>query len=126
MPTEIVIDPAGWVHSRLHGEISSEEYLGHGATLLAQPNLPRPLRELFDTREVTSTPIGTAEITQLTLDPMIKEAFAPFQPVRIAVLAGGDYDFGLGRMFAALAEQLDFQVEVFRDEAAARAFLELD
>jgi hypothetical protein len=127
MPIEIRIDGEGSVvHTRLHGEVGRDEYLGHGMALLARTDLPKPLRELFDTREVTGTPISSEEIMQLTLDPAIGQAFAAYQPVRIAVLTAGDLDFGLGRMFAAIAEQIGFRVAVFRDdEAAARAFLDV-
>ena len=44
---------------------------------------------------------------------------------RCAVLAGDDLHYGLARVFEVYAEPA-VQVEVFRDEAAARSFLEAD
>ena len=42
---------------------------------------------------------------------------------RTAILVARDLDFGIARMFQALAEQVDVEYQVFRDEADAIEWL---
>jgi hypothetical protein len=42
----------------------------------------------------------------------------------VAILVRRDLDFGLARMFAAFADEIDVEYRVFREEARARDWVE--
>lgn len=127
MPVEFRIDPADkLVITKFYGAVSAEDFLEQPKRLLALPGLPKPLRQLIDARESTSIDFGLTEIAQVTLDPRQVEAFAEFEPVRVAIVAETPVSFGLARMFQGFAEHVGLDIAVYRDEAAARAYLTAD
>ena len=127
MPVDFRLDEtSGVVITRFHGAITADDFLHQPQRLLSVPNLPRPLRQLIDGREIESMAFGVEEVSSVALDPRQVEAFADYEPVRVAIVAVSPVSYGLARMFQGFAEHMGLAVAVCREESEGMAFLAQD
>ena len=80
-------------------------------------------RYLWDFRDLRSGP-GKSEDLHNGVD-LLELNRALWAGSRAALLVERDIDFGIARMFQALAEGMGVEYQVFRDEQTARAWLEV-
>jgi DNA-binding response OmpR family regulator len=107
------------VYSWAWGELSDADLARHYATLAADPAFRPTFRHLGDLREVTRVPASAETIAGIARSD-------PFAPAAVrAVAAPATEAFGLSRMFAAYAEAEGKQIGIFRNMAAAEAWLDL-
>ena len=102
------------------GVLTGAEVVEMREKMNADPRLGPGLRELVDVREVTELRINTSDIDLfLSMDDVYGERVTSRL---IAILATSDSTFGMARMYEMRSGR-DDRVSVFRDEAAARAWL---
>ncbi len=113
-----------FIEIRMHGRLVLEELLAASREIAqAEATMPVALHRLTDMSEVTATTIAFADIEAFAAQRRV----APLKnPVRSAVVAGNDVQFGLARMFQALNDNPRISIKVFRDMAGARAWLRLE
>jgi hypothetical protein len=106
------------VLTRIAGEVSAADVAAYYAELRADPQYSPAYSILNDL--TGATPIG---IVGASVRAMAAES--PVAPgARLALVVGNDLHFGLARMLQVYAEGRDVQVEVFKDHAKAREWLQ--
>ena len=78
-------------------------------------------RFLWDLRALTKGPGAMDEIQQAV--ELTAQNSDTWRGARLAVLVARDVDYGIARMFGALASRLELEYEVFRDQDAALDWL---
>jgi hypothetical protein len=116
------IDPSsGLVLTTAAGVVTDADVLGHLDALAADPRLPAVAAELADARGVTDPAVTSNGLWRAAA----REAAAgpPLSARRLAIVAASDAAFGMSRVYQQLADGEAVRVRVFRDLAAARAWL---
>ena len=120
VPTTYRLDLANRVvYSRAWGVVWDGEFEAHSRALKADARFApdfRQLQDLVDVTEPRVTPAGLRRVAGLN----------PFgQHARRAVLVASDIAFGFARMHEMLRVDAEDELQVFRDRAAALAWLGL-
>lgn len=112
------------IEIRMYGRLTLEELLTASREIAqAEAGMPVTLHRLTDLSEVTNTTITFADVETFAAQRRV----APMKnPVRSAIVAGNDLQFGLSRMFQALNDNPRISIKVFRDMAGARGWLRLE
>ena len=119
-PITYRIDPEQrLVFTSIWGPATESEVAEHNRSLRSDPQFDPHYRQLTDLSGVTELLVSTKVIQDTAHD----QYFAP--GVRRAFVASDDAAFGLARMFALHAEAVGQTIHVFRDRAAAEAWLGL-
>lgn len=128
MPIAYTIDHAHrLVMAAGHGELTGDDIFGYQTEVWSRADIGG-YDELMDMTDVQRIDLRSVDhIKQLaelsaSMDPAAVQS-------RFAIVAPGDYAFGLGRMYESyrrLEGRSTKRVGVFRSMAEARAFLELD
>lgn len=109
------------LHIRFTGVVSRAEVVGWAKELTqieeALPTIPHRFTDLSDLDDI---PIGYDEINHFRRR---RESIAQRNPIRSAVYAPSDLQFGLSRMYQMLSSSPDTEVEIFRDREEAMAWL---
>ena len=121
MPADFIIDAQlGMVLSRASGALTYAEILAHIDGLLRHPDFRPEFNQIFDFRRVERPTLSSHEITELAR----RTIFGPKS--RRAFIAADDWQFGVGRMFAAHREIAgEPGIVVFRDMKEALNWLSL-
>jgi hypothetical protein len=120
MPITYTIDPnQKLVVTRIWGPATEGEVAEHNRSLRTDPQFDPHFRQLADMSGVTELLVSTKVIQDTAHD----QYFAPGS--KRAFVAPDDAAFGLARMFALHAESMGQTIHVFRDRAAAEAWLGL-
>jgi hypothetical protein len=120
MPVSYSIDPSRkLVTSRIWGTVTNAEVGEHNRQLRADPLFDPTYRQLADMSDVTLNLVTFNDVQETARD----QYFAP--GTRRALVVSDDTTFGLSRMYATYAESLGQVITVFRDRAAAEAWLGL-
>ena len=118
MPTSYQLDlRQQLVRSRYWDVLTDADIVSHYQRLGADPDFRPSFRQLCDLRDVSRIAAHTETLRDLANNSI----FAP--DARRAVVVSGDLDYGLARMFQTFCELAGSQVEVFRDEPSAQAWL---
>jgi crotonobetainyl-CoA:carnitine CoA-transferase CaiB-like acyl-CoA transferase len=121
MPTTYRIDDKAEIVYFLAIGTTTEEDWGETRSQISADPLYRPgMSVLVDAREHESL-LSTAFIKRTTED--LKARFEPADVPRWAIVVTRRVAYGLGRMFALLAETGDIDVRVFRDIDDAEKWL---
>lgn len=117
MPIDYVIDGARQtVQIICHGEVTAEEIVQHHRTILADPQFNPDFSALIDASDLAGFGVSWDLLNRLKYDD-------PFSGnSRRAVVAPGNFAFGLGRMYQGLRHDSNFAV--FRDLDAARKWIQ--
>lgn len=122
MPVTYTIDAARKrIYTRCTDRLVFADVLGHFRELLGDPACVGVLDALVDVTQTTYMP----EASQL--DAVVSEVRAIRKKVQFrmcAVVAASDSMFGMMRMFEVFATPYFRAIRVFRDAAAARAWLD--
>ena len=121
MPATYHIDVARKVvFSQGVGRLTDVDILDHQRQLAQDPAFDPTYRQLWDCSAVTEGTVTAAGIRVLAE----RSVFLP--GTRRAIVSPRTAGYGLARMFQTLRNLQGEQTAVFRDLAAARAWLELD
>ncbi|MCH9651215.1 MAG: hypothetical protein K0U98_23525 [Deltaproteobacteria bacterium] len=122
MPIETTIDSVrGIVVQRVQGELDSNDVIEAQKRLYLDPDHDPALPVLWDTREgsASSMPFGEME----NLVDRSEKLWENMGQGRTAILVASEADFGMGRMYQALADQMPRRLAVFYDYEEAIAWL---
>ena len=126
MPIEYDIQPAlGTVFLTYHGRVTDPELFVTYINLYTDPAYQPGYNELADCRRVTLFDVSTKAIRG-TGEMAVLAAGAPPVPAKVAIVAGDDVVYGLGRLYQIVQEPTSELVEVFRDIVEARKWLGLE
>lgn len=103
------------------GPVTADDFVAETRSQLEEPPLPGAFHVLFDLREAHFE--GDIEPLKRLAREMARMEF-PFRQ-RVAQLVGTDLEFGLARLFDALAEGGPSEYRIFRDAAEARRWVGL-
>jgi len=123
MPIEFSIDRARRrISTRASGRIQRGELVDYYRRLRAQPDFHANLDELFDLSEASVVDVTGEDVRELsaTTLPFTREG----KPVKVAIVAPRDLEFGMSRMYQMLQGQSVNLVRIFRDRVEADAWLE--
>jgi hypothetical protein len=98
---------------------SDLEAVGNEIIALERGGTNAPNR-LTDLRTVTATEVGYPEMSQLAA---LSRARPLSAPIRSAILVGQPLQLGFARMFQIMNDHPLVTVQIFEDEAAARAWI---
>ncbi len=125
MPIQYRIDrERGFVISTFTGAVSGEEYVEHPLELARDPAVPRPLREVIDTRRVAQIDLGAAQLPGLSA--RLPELFSALRGARLALLVSTDPAPAVRGLYDLVAGLSGMKLRITRDWDAALAFLEDD
>ena len=113
---------AGRVVLEFRGTITDRELFATYEALYADPSHRVGLDELTDCREVERVDVTTGALVALAASTA-RLLDGKQQTWRVAIVAPSDVVFGMARMYEAFRAESPEQVQVFRDRAAAEAWL---
>jgi hypothetical protein len=118
MPASYTIDTKRkLVVTRIWGAATEDEIFDHGQRLRNDPEFRPDFRQLVDMSELTEILVGSGLIRNASRS----QFFSP--GVRRALVANSEAAFGMARMYAIASEETGQTIQVFRDMAAAEAWL---
>ncbi|HXY68777.1 MAG TPA: hypothetical protein VEH62_04975 [Gemmatimonadales bacterium] len=118
MPAEYRIDRSKrTVYSRAWGILMDQDLIDARSALFADPAFAPEFDQLYDFTEVAEVRVTSPVLLQLALS----SRFSPTS--RRAVVVSSDVAYGMARMYAILSGREE-TIQVFRDRAAAVAWLE--
>ena len=121
MPIHHEIDrERGLIRTTCTGLVGLDEVLRHFRSLEDEPHLPAPLDVLLDLSAVTSAP-DSAQIQRVAAE--IRRLLGKIRWGICAIVASSDLVFGVSRILEVRAEESFLATQVFRDLAAAEAWL---
>lgn len=121
MPIHYEIDrERGLIRTTCTGPVSLAEVLQHFYRLEAERDLPDPLDVLLDLSAVTSAPDG-AQIQRVAAE--IRRLLGKISWGSCAIAAPSNLVFGVSRILEVRAEESFVATQVFRELAAAEAWL---
>lgn len=117
------VDPtSGVIVTTARGVVTAEELEAHMRGLARNPELPRPLRELWDGRAVERFAVWGADIQRIvggagTADGGLGGA-------RLAIVASQDVIYGMARMAEILSESTAVTIRAFRELEPAQRWIQ--
>jgi hypothetical protein len=125
MPIRMVIErDIGLIRTTASGRVTGADLVEYYRRLRAHPDFKSDLNEIFDTGQVESVDITAEDVRHLS---GMTEAFTKRGvPVRVAIVAPGDLEFGMSRMYELLQVQSINLLKVFRDRETAEGWLFAD
>lgn len=121
MPATYKIDTSGRVVlSSAHGVLTDADVLAHREALGADPDFEPSFSQLYDFRAVSEFKI-TPDVVRALARSSIFDAGS-----REALVMTSDLGYGFARMFQTVSTGPQRTVNIFRDIAEARRWLELD
>jgi hypothetical protein len=116
------MDPVGGFQIvRVSGTLTGDEVLSTFRNLISAPEFNPATNVLLDITQVESFNFGYDVVSQV--DAILKNVDALGIGHQMAIIADSDYLYGMARMFANIRSGSPQQVEVFRDEVSAKAWL---
>ena len=100
------------------GHVTGADLIDYYQRLRAHPDFRRNLNEIFDATEVNDR-LGRRRRTQLSA--FTEEYTSLGVPVRVAIVASGDLEFGLSRMYEMLQVRSINLLKVFRERSRRSA-----
>jgi hypothetical protein len=118
MPITYTIDLARrLVRLRIWGVLTPDELRDTYARIAADPDFDPCFWQLTDARDLVRVAASAGEVREAAEGRVFTAG------TRRAIVASTDYQFGMARMFSSFASGIEQDVQVFRDLAAAEAWL---
>lgn len=123
MPIRMTIErDKGLIRTTASGCIGGTDLIEYYRRLRAHPNFRSNLNEIFDATQVEGVDVTAEDVRHLS---SITEAFTKHGvPVKVAIIAPGDVEFGMSRMYEMLQVQSINVLKVFRERSAAEAWID--
>jgi hypothetical protein len=120
MPVEVGMS-GPYILVRLWGTLTKDDLKTLADRSLAlEAAAPVPPSRMTDMTGVTSLQIAYPEINALA---ELRRAVPLAAPIHVAIVVGNDVQYGMARMFQTLNDHPQVTLEIFRERAAALAWL---
>jgi hypothetical protein len=122
MPIRMVIErDIGLIRTTASGRVTGHDLVEYYRRLRAHPDFRSNLNEIFDAARVDTFDVTAEDVRALS---SITEEFTKRGvPVRVAIVAPGDLEFGMSRMYEMLQVQSINVLKVFRDRKTAEDWI---
>lgn len=122
MPIQTTIDCSkGLIQTRASGRVTGKDLIGYYKGLRAHPDFRSNLNEIFDASQVDDIDVTAADIRHLS---SVTQAFTSVGvSIKVAIVAPGDLEFGMSRMYEMLQAQSINALKVFRERALAEEWI---
>jgi hypothetical protein len=122
MPIRMVIErDIGLIRTTASGRVTGHDLVEYYRRLRAHPDFRSNLNEIFDATLVDTVDVAAEDVRALS---SITEEFTKHGvPVRVAIVAPGDLEFGMSRMYEMLQVQSINVLRVFRDRKTAEDWI---
>jgi len=122
MPIRMVIErDIGLIRTTASGRVTGHDLVEYYRHLRAHPDFRSNLNEIFDAAQVDTVDVTAEDVRALS---SITEEFTKRGvPVRVAIVAPGDLEFGMSRMYEMLQVQSINVLKVFRDRKTAEDWI---
>lgn len=122
MPIRMVIErDNGLIRTTASGRLTGLDLVEYYRRLRAHPDFRSNLDEIFDATQVDAIDVTAEDVR--TLSSITEEFTKHGVPVRVAIVAPGDLEFGMSRMYELLQVQSINVLKVFRDRRTAEDWL---
>ena len=122
MPIRTIIEKEnGLIQTAASGRVSGAELVEYYTRLRGHPDFKRNLNEIFDASQVEQIDVTADDVRRLSA--MTEEYTRLGEPVKVAIVAPGDLEFGMSRMYEMLQVQSINTLKVFRERSAAERWI---
>ena len=122
MPIRMIIDKAtGLIRTTATGRVTGDDLVAYYHRLRSHPDFRSNLNEIFDVTDVTEANVDAADVRRLSR--VTEEFTRRGVPVKVAIVAPRDLEFGFARMYEMLQNQSLNDVRVFRDRPEAEGWI---
>ncbi len=123
MPVQVSIDVARHLAiGTTRGPLTPADMKSAFLTLIAHPDFEPGMNVLVDVTDGLD-PSFTRRDMEAHIETVVAHQQQRGIHYRAAIVAPGDLDFGMFRVYEGLAAQTPFEIEVFRDRASAEAWV---
>jgi hypothetical protein len=122
MPIRTIIErDAGLIRTSASGRITGPDLVEYYHRLRAHPDFRGSLNEIFDATQVEAIDLTADDVRRLS--SVTEEFTRRGVPVKVAIVAPGDLEFGMSRMYEMLQVQSVNELKVFRERSAAENWI---
>ena len=123
MPIRTMIDKGSdLIRTTASGRITGRDLVEYYHRLRAHPDFRSSLNEIFDATQVDTIDLTADDVRRLS--SVTEEFTRRGVPVKVAIIAPGDLEFGMSRMYEMLQSQSINVLKVFRERDAAEAWID--
>ncbi len=112
------------IHTRAEGVVEGADLIAYFQALRAHPDYRGDMDELFDLSGATEIRVSGADVRRFSAstEPVTSRG----TPIRVAVVAPGDLEYGLSRMYELLQIESLSTIQIFRKREEAEAWLDAE
>ncbi len=122
MPIRITVDKQNaLIHTHATGHVTGADLIDYYQRLRAHPDFRSNLNEIFDATEVEQIDLTADDVRKLSA--FTEEYTSLGVPVRVAIVASGDLEFGMSRMYEMLQVRSINLLKVFRERSQAERWI---
>ena len=123
MPIRTIIDRTkGLIQTTASGRVTGVDLADYYKRLRAHPDFRRDLNEIFDATRVETIDLTADDVRRLS--SATEQYTSLGVPVKVAIVAPGDLEFGLSRMYEMLQVNSINVLKVFRERALAERWID--
>ena len=122
MPIQYDIDSKGIIQGRPYGILSTAEVIEYLQAVMTDQRRKDPYREIFLLEKVEELRLDTAAMREIV--NFAKEHILVLEGGKVAYVAEGDFEFGMGRVLEAHATGLPLELHAFRNLEEAQGWIE--
>lgn len=122
MPIQYDIDAEGVIHGRPFGILTTEEVVGYLQEVIADQRRKDRYREIFFLESVDEFRLDAVSMQKIV--EFARENITIYEGGKVAYVAAGDFEFGMGRVLEAYASGLPLELRTFRNIEDAHAWVE--
>ena len=122
MPIQMIIERnTGLIRTTASGRVSGRDLVEYYHRLRTHPDFKSNLNEIFDATRVDAIDVTADDVRRLS--SITEEFTKKGVPVKVAIIAPGDLEFGMSRMYEMLQVQSINVLKVFRERPAAEDWI---
>lgn len=122
MPIRTIIEKQkGLIRTTATGHVTGADLIDYYKRLRAHPDFKHNLDEIFDATQVETIDLKADDVRRLSA--FTEEYTSLGVPVKVAIVATGDLEFGLSRMYEMLQVRSINVLKVFRERALAERWI---
>ncbi len=123
MPIDVAVDPQKrLITSTVRGEVTSQDLRKAFMASLAHPDFQPGMNVLFDMTDGKATHLTAQDLLEHT-KTIASHQRERGDSYRVAILAPGDVEFGMFRVYQGLGSGLPIGIGVFRERHEAEAWV---